>query len=300
MTAVTTAHGITLEYEDSGSRQAPPILLIMGLGGQLTFWPDEFCTGLSERGYRIIRYDNRDIGLSSKITPQRRYSLGKAMLASLLHLQVSAPYTLNDMADDAVGLLDALDLPSVHVVGVSMGGMIGQILANRYPLRVRSLTSIMSTTGNPKLPRPKLKILKRLLTKPPGSSREARIQYIVDTLKLIGSPAYPNEEQRLWDMVARNYDRDYDPGGTARQFLAILASGHRVDMLKAVKAPTLVIHGDADPLLHPNGGRDTVANIPDAKLEIIEGMGHDLPITLVPRLVDLIASHIDKNQRAAA
>ena len=300
MTAVTTAQHITLEYEDTGPRQAPPILLIMGLGGQLTFWPAEFCAELREHGYRIIRYDNRDIGLSSKITPQRRYSLNKAVLASLLHLKVSAPYTLNDMAQDAIGLLDALNLESVHVVGVSMGGMISQILAGRYPSRVRSLTSIMSTTGNPKLPRPKFKYLKRLLTKPPATSREARIQYIVDTLKLIGSPAYPNEEQMLWDLVAFNYDRDYDPPGVARQFLAILASGNRIELLKSIRAPTLVIHGDADPLLHPAGGRDTAANIPGAKLEIIEGMGHDLPIMLVPRLVELIASHIDKTQRTAA
>lgn len=298
--AIVIEQGITLEYEDSGPRHAPPVLLIMGLGCQLTFWPDAFCAGLRARGFRVIRFDNRDIGLSSKTDPTSQHSLVRALLTHLFRGTVAAPYTLDDMAADAVGLLDALEIEQAHVVGVSMGGMIAQLVAARHAGRTRSLTSIMSTSGAPSLPWPSLNALFQLIKPPPGGGREARIQHIAETIKTLGSPVYTYDEGELWRFAAREHDRCYYPEGTSRQLLAILASGSRAELLPRITAPTLVIHGDADPLLPLACGQDTAARIPGAVLAIIEGMGHDLPPPLIPQIVTAVADHCAQVQRLPA
>lgn len=297
MAAIVTEQGVTIEYEDSGPQHAPPVLLIMGLGCQLTFWPEAFCAGLHERGFRVIRYDNRDCGLSSKIDPLSQPGLFPALLTHLLRGAVAAPYTLDDMAADAVALLDALALRQVHVVGVSMGGMIAQLIAAQQAERTLSLTSMMSTSGAHTLPWPSLNTLYQLVKPPPSGGREARIRHIADTLRALNSPAYAYDEDMLWQLAAREHDRCYCPEGTGRQLLAILASGSRTELLPRITAPTLVIHGDADPLLPLACGQDTAARIPGAVLEVIEGMGHDLPPPLVPQMVAAIADHCDQAQR---
>ncbi|MGH8458671.1 MAG: alpha/beta fold hydrolase, partial [Nevskiales bacterium] len=282
------ANGVHLEYETFGNPAHPPILLIMGLGAQLLLWPEEFCRALAEAGHYVIRYDNRDIGLSSKITHAGKPRLMRAAIASTFRLPVRAAYTLDDMARDALGLMDGLGLPRAHIVGASMGGMIAQILAARHSERVGSLTLIMTTSGNPRLPGPSLKIKLRLVKRPPLLDRESLIQYSMETWRLIGSPAYPAEESALRQKVERSYDRGHYPAGLARQTLAIIASGSRVPLLRRIAAPTLVIHGDADPLVPVACGRDLARRIPRVQLEIIKGMGHDMPPVPLQRITRLI------------
>lgn len=284
------ANGLELEYESFGEASAPTILLIMGLGAQLVHWPEDFCRVLVAAGYRVIRFDNRDAGLSSRVAsgPVR---LLRAGIRSRLGLQVEAPYTLDDMAADALGLLDALGIRRAHLVGASMGGMIAQLLAARHGDRVDSLTLIMTTSGHRRLPQVGAALGLRLLRRPEGGDRESQIRHSMRTWRLIGSPAFPTEEALLRQKVERAYDRAHDPRAVARQTLAILASGSRTRVLNRITARTLVIHGDRDPLVPPAAGPDLARRIAGAHLEMIAGMGHDLPPQLVPRLAGLILKH---------
>lgn len=285
------ANGINLEYETFGERGAPPIVLIMGLGGQLLLWPDEFCAALAAGGHYVVRFDNRDVGLSTKLEHPRRPRLIRAALASIVGLPVKAPYTLDDMAQDTVGLMDALELPRAHLVGVSMGGMIAQIAAARHAGRVDSLTLIMTTSGNPRLPGPRLDLRLRLVRRPAGDDRETLIRHSMETWRLIGSPEYPPDETTLRAKVERSYDRSSYRHGLARQTLAIIASGSRVPLLRRIAAPTLILHGEDDPLVPIACAHDLAQHIPGARLEVIQGMGHDLPPALLPEFARMILAH---------
>jgi pimeloyl-ACP methyl ester carboxylesterase len=286
-------NGIEIEYETFGDRGARPLLLIMGLGAQLVLWEEEFCAELVGRGHFVIRYDNRDVGLSTKLEHAGEPNFLEAMQAAAAGRPVQTAYTLDEMADDAAGLLDALELDSAHVAGASMGGMIAQTLALRRAGRVRSLTSIMSTTGNPKLPPAKPEALGALM-QPRVKEREGAIEQAVSLHRMIAGTGFPFDVERARRMAARSYDRSFYPVGVARQIAAIMASGNRVPALASVKAPTLVIHGDADPLVPIEGGRDTAQAIPGAELLVIEGMGHEMPPPVWPRIIDAIAGHTEK------
>jgi pimeloyl-ACP methyl ester carboxylesterase len=292
------ANGINLEYEAFGDRGAPPLVLIMGLGGQLLLWPEEFCRALADAGHYVVRFDNRDIGLSTKLEQPRRPKLLGAAIAARLGLKVRAPYTLDDMAHDTVGLLDALQLERAHVVGASMGGMIAQIVAAKFPRRVDSLTLFMSTSGNPRLPGPRLELQLRLVRRPPAEDRETLIRHSMQTWRLIGSPQYPPDEDILRAKVERSYDRSSYRHGLARQTLAIIASGSRVPLLRRIEAPTLVIHGAEDPLVPVAAGHDLARHISGARLSIIPGMGHDLPAPLLPTFSRLILQHAREAEHA--
>lgn len=298
-TAQTTANGISITYEDKGPRDAPAILLVMGLGGQLTLWPDEFVDALNAHGFRTIRYDNRDVGLSTRFEAAGVPNLKWMFVKSMLRLPVRPAYTLADMAADGIALLDHLGIAKAHIVGASMGGMISQHIAARYPDRVLSLTSIMSTTGNPKLPRANKEAMAVLANRPMSGEPEDMIAYSVRAARVIGSPAYPAEEERLQRRVRGDFERGWYPQGVARQMAAIVADGDRRTMLKTITAPTLVIHGEADPLVPLAGGKDTAENIPGARLMTIPGMGHDLPLALVDTLADAVAGHARELAAAA-
>ncbi|PZQ23940.1 MAG: alpha/beta hydrolase [Sphingopyxis macrogoltabida] len=291
--AKSTANGIEITYEDKGPRDAPVILLVMGLGGQLTLWPDEFVDALNARGFRTIRYDNRDVGLSTRFDAAGVPNLKWMFVKTILRLPVRPTYSLADMAADGMALLDVLGVGRAHIVGVSMGGMIAQHIAARYPERVLSLTSVMSTTGNPRLPRARKEAMQALANRPMSGDAEAMIAYSVRAARIIGSPGYPAEEERLQRRVRGDYERGWYPQGVARQMAAIVADGDRRPMLKAITAPTLVIHGEDDPLVPLAGGRDTADNIAGARLFTIPGMGHDLPLALVDTMAGAIADHID-------
>lgn len=290
-TQQTTANGISITFEDKGPRDAPVILLVMGLGGQLTLWPDEFVDALNAHGFRTIRYDNRDVGLSTRFDGAGVPNLKWMFVKMMLRLPVRPAYRLADMAADGVALLDHLGIDRAHVVGVSMGGMISQHIAARYPERVISLTSIMSSSGNPKLPRADKEAMAVLANRPMSGDPEDMIAYSVRAARVIGSPAYPSEEERLQRGVRSDFERGWYPQGVARQMAAIVADGDRRAMLKTITAPTLVVHGEADPLVPLAAGRDTAANIPGARLMTIPGMGHDLPLALVDTLADAVAAH---------
>ncbi|MDP1612983.1 MAG: alpha/beta hydrolase [Sulfuritalea sp.] len=287
-----------IEYESLGDDTHPAIVLIMGLGMQLVDWPDEFCAALVARGYRVIRFDNRDCGLSGRFPARKRPRLLLAMTAAALGLPVRAPYTLDDMAADVVGLLDRLGIRAAHIVGASMGGMIAQVLAAKYPQRVLSLTSIMSTSGNRKLSKPSKAAGKTLLTRPTDPlDPESVIEHLVHSFGVIGSPGYPSTREELRARIGRSVRRAYYPAGVARQLLAVIAAGDRRKLLRTITAPTLVIHGAADPLVPLAAGRDTAQHIPGAQLQVIDGMGHDFPAALLPRLATAIAEHCDRNGR---
>jgi pimeloyl-ACP methyl ester carboxylesterase len=292
------SNGINLEYETFGDRGAPPIVLIMGLGAQLVLWPDELCGALADAGHYVVRFDNRDVGLSTKLETPRRVRLVRAALASRLGFKVRAPYTLDDMAHDTVGLLDALELRRAHVVGASMGGMIAQIVAARHPQRVDSLTLIMSTSGNPRLPQARLDLQLRLVRRPLAGDRETLIRHSMDLWRAIGSPQFPAGDEVLRAKVERSYDRSSYRHGLARQTLAIIASGSRVPLLRRITAPTLVIHGAEDPLVPVAAGHDLAQHIPGARLSIIPGMGHDLPAPLLPTFSRLIVQHAKEAEHA--
>jgi len=246
---------------------------------------------LLRHGFRVIRFDNRDAGLSQGFDELGKPNLAVAGLRHLLHLQVHAPYTLADMAADTVGLMDALRLPRVHLVGASMGGMIAQHVAARHPGRVASLGLIMSTSGARHLPQPGWEIRGLLMQRPDGSDADAVVAHLERLLRKIGSPAYPPDPVRLRERLRASVARAWRPAGTARQLAAVVADGDRSALLRLITAPTLVIHGEADPLVPIGAGRDTAANIPGATFRPIPGMGHDLPEALVPRLVDEIVAH---------
>lgn len=296
----TAANGIRITYEDKGPRDAPVILLVMGLGGQLTLWPDEFVDALNAHGFRTIRYDNRDVGLSTRFDAAGVPNLKWMFVKAAIGLPVRPAYTLADMAADGMALLDHLGIARAHIVGASMGGMISQHIAARYPDRVLSLTSIMSTTGNRRLPRANKEAMQVLANRPMSGDKEDMIAYSVRAARVIGSPGYPATEERLQRRVRADFDRGWYPQGVARQMAAIVADGDRRTMLKDIKAPTLVIHGEADPLVPIAGGRDTAENIAGARLLTIPGMGHDLPLALVDTLADAIAEHVKTTAVVAA
>lgn len=292
------ANGIELEYDTFGDAGGRPLFLVMGLGAQMIFWEEGFCEALAERGHYVVRFDNRDVGLSTKLGNAGVPNIMKLMMQQQMGMPVHAPYTLDDMAEDTAGLIDALGLESAHVCGASMGGMIAQTLAFRRPERVRSLISIMSSTGDPSLPPPRPEALAVLMT-PPPAGRAENIEFGIKVWRTIGSPGFPFEENRVRSLVERSYDRGIDPAGVARQLAAILAHESRRRALRQVTAPTLVIHGTDDPLVPVECGRDTAASAPGAELLLIEGMGHDLPRAVWPRLVDAIAQHTEKAERGA-
>jgi pimeloyl-ACP methyl ester carboxylesterase len=286
--------GLTLCYERFGNESDPPMLLIMGLGTQMIGWPDEFCAQLAERGFHVIRFDNRDIGRSSRIAgapPTPRQLLTRKIDPVL--------YRLGDMAADAAGLLHELNLAPAHVVGASMGGMIAQTLAAQHPDDTRSLVSIMSNTGNRWKGQPAFGIYRYLLRKAPDD-REGYIAYTTKVFEAIGSRGLPFDKDRVRDMVARSYDRGHDPAGPGRQLGAIIASGDRTAELRTIRAPTLVIHGSKDRMVARSGGLATAQAIPGALLMIVEGMGHDLPEAAWPQLVPAIAEHALAADRSAS
>jgi pimeloyl-ACP methyl ester carboxylesterase len=282
---VAVGRGISLAYEEIGDADGEPLLLVAGLGQQLHSWPDAFCEELAGRGYRVVRFDNRDIGRSTHedFRPPK-------LAAMLLGRFPAGQYDLGDLAEDTVGLLDALDIESTHIVGVSMGGMISQTVAARHPDRVRTLTSIMSTTGSRWIGRPALSTL-RLMGAAPPRAREEAIERALTMFRQIGSHGFPFDEEVVRERAGRGWDRDPSSAGTGRQLGAILRSGDRTPSLRSVTAPTLVIHGDRDRMVHPTGGAATVRAITGARLETIPGMGHDLPKGAWPRLIDLIDNH---------
>ena len=280
------ANGIELEWEEFGEPDAPPLLLIMGLGAQMIAWDEEFCRLLAARGFRVIRFDNRDAGLSTRIEGRR-----PNLLAALTGDFSSAAYRLDDMADDAAGLLDALGIEAADVVGASMGGMIAQTLAIRHPHKVKTLTSIMSTTGAPDVGQPSPDAITLLVTRPPAD-RERAIEYGVLISRVLSSPGFPFDEERARERATRSYDRGFYPISVGRQLLAVLASGDRTPALRSRRVPTLVIHGDGDPLVTKSGGEATAAAVPGARLLMIPGMGHDLPRSLWETIVAAISEHI--------
>ncbi len=284
------ANNIEIVYDTFGDSSASPLLLIMGLSSQMIFWDEAFCQELATRGYWVIRFDNRDVGLSTKFDEAGVPDLMQLMMKVQQGEAIEAPYTLLDMAADAIGLLDALEIDTAHIVGASMGGMIAQTIAINYPERIRTLTSIMSSTNHPDLPQPEPDALAVLITQPP-SDREEYIEYSVKTWALLNGPQFPLDEKLIRERSARAYDRCYNPAGSGRQLAAILASGTRREKLQGVKAPSLIIHGDTDPLVPLDGGKDTAKSIPGAEMLIIEGMGHSIPAEVAPKIIDAITRH---------
>jgi pimeloyl-ACP methyl ester carboxylesterase len=277
--------GVTLCYEAFGEPDDTPILLIMGLATQMIAWHEDFCEALAERGFYVVRFDNRDIGRSTHF--DFRPPTLKQMLTRRLGPE---QYTLSDMAEDADVLLRELDLAPAHVVGASMGGMIGQMLAAEHPEVVRSLTSIMSTTGSRRHGQPALSVYRYLL-RPPPRDRDGYIQRSAEVFGLVGSTGFDRDEQNIRERAARSFDRGFDVRAGGRQLGAIVASGDRTNALKRIKAPTLVIHGTVDKMVRPSGGRATAKAIPGARLLMIEGMGHDLPRGAWPQIIDAVSEH---------
>ncbi|SDH40405.1 Pimeloyl-ACP methyl ester carboxylesterase [Sinosporangium album] len=286
-------NGVEIAYESFGSQEGRPLLLIMGLGSQLIHWDEDFCGSLVDLGHYVVRFDNRDAGESTHF-----HEAGMPDLAAALGGQVDAAYLLTDMAADVIGLLDALDLANVHLVGVSMGGMIAQTIAVAAPERVRSLTSIMSTPA-PHIGAPTPEALGALLS-PPVGNREAAIERALQAWSLMGSKGYPMDVERIARVTGLAYDRAYDPAGTARQLMAVLASGDRSEGLRGLDVPALVIHGEDDLLIQLPGGVATAEAIPGAKLLTFPGMGHDLPRDLWPVITDAIAGLTALAEREAA
>jgi pimeloyl-ACP methyl ester carboxylesterase len=281
-----TANGIQIEYDTFGDSSSPALLLVMGGGSQMIFWEVGFCELLAKRGHFVIRFDNRDVGLSTKFEETGVPD----MMAAMEGKPVCPAYSLDDMADDAAGLLDALGIEKAHICGASMGGMIAQVISYRHPERVLSLTSIMSSTGNPELPQIKPDVM-AVVMKPVPEGREAYIDHSVNMLRTLWSPGFPFDEERMRKIVAQSHDRSYYPQGMTRQIAAVIAHGDRRSSLASIKVPTLVIHGADDPLISAEGGKETARVIPGAKLLIINGMGHDMPEGAWPEIVDAISNH---------
>ena len=286
------ANNIDIYYEENGPADGPVILLVMGLGAQMIAWPDEFIHGLVSKGYRVIHYDNRDVGLSQRMEGAKTPHLVWTMFKARIGLPVRVPYTLSDMAADGIGLLDALGIDKAHVVGASMGGMIVQLMAANHPERTLSMTSIMSSSGKAGLPGARPDIQRQFMVKrPPDASREEAVAFGAALVSAFSFPDPARPENAHAEMTAKAFDRGYYPVGTRRQLLAIIADGSRVERLKAIKVPTLVVHGGADPLVPKEGSEDIARHIPGARLEIIDEMAHDLPPSQVGRILDLIAGH---------
>ncbi len=284
------ANNITIEYEEHGRRHDPAMIMIMGLGSQLIAWPEEFIRGLAERGFRVICFDNRDVGLSTKIEgPGKKPNIAKIFFLTWLGIKPRVPYTLDDMALDTVGLMEALDIERAHIVGVSMGGMIAQILGAKHKERVKSLTLMITSSGNPRLPAPRPEVMKKFMRTPKSMDKEEWFKYNLELFATIGSPGLDRE--KLAAEVRERIERCLCPEGTLRQLAAIMHSGSRVKLLKQIELPTLVISGSEDPLLPYQCGQDIATHIPGSRFELIEGMGHDIPEKQIPRLVELIAGH---------
>lgn len=283
---------VSLTYETQGDPANPAILLIMGLGMQLTSWPEIFCQGLVDQGFYVVRFDNRDAGLSTKMVHLGKPNLLIAYIKSILHLPVSAGYKLDDMAGDAIAVLDAAKVRKAHIVGASMGGMIAQIVAGKYPERTLSLTSIMSTSGRRGLPGPTPEARRAIMSRPAEpNDLESVIRHLSNTFRIIGSPAFPTPDAVLRERIMTSIKRSVNPAGVLRQLAAIGASGDRVDLLKGLRTRTLVIHGTSDPLVPVGAGRDVASLVPGAVLREIEGMGHDFPPELNGHLLGMIGAH---------
>lgn len=285
------ANGVDIEVDIQGPEDGEPLLLIMGLGMQLIGWPDELVQMLVQRGFRVIRHDNRDVGLSQGFD---RLGVPNVVVASLRHrlrLRVHAPYQIADMAADALGVLDALGIEHAHVCGASMGGMIAQHLAAKHPRRVKSLTLIMTTSGARHLRQAHPRVLRVLMSRPQRQDPQAYQAHMAHVLSVIGSPAYPPDPQRLKQRLHASFSRAYRPAGTARQLVAVAADGDRSPLLHRIVAPTRVIHGEVDPLVPVPAAHDLVQKIANAVADIVPGMGHDLPLPLLPRIVEGIAQN---------
>ena len=288
-------NGIDIEYESIGRDGDPVILLIMGFSGPLTFWPDSFCQGLATKGFRVIRFDNRDIGRSTHLAQFGAPDLSAMMAKRLAGGYPVAPYSLDDMAADAAGLIAALGIDRAHVVGASMGGMIAQLVAISHPARVKSLVSIMSTTGRPDLPQGKAEAFAAIMAPPASAGREDRIARGIEVWRVIGSPGFRASDAELRAIVERSVDyAPYDPAGIARQMAAIVSAPPRNERLKSVKIPALVIHGADDPLVPVSGGEDTAKSTPGAELLVVPGMGHDFPEALMPVYLKAIGDFVAK------
>lgn len=292
------ANGITINYEDRGPADGKPLLLVNGYTSTMMSWPEALMDGLKARGFRVIRYDNRDVGKSEKL--KGIPAIADVVQALKTGTKADIPYQLSDMAADGMGLLDALGIKRAHIMGISMGGMIVQSMAINHPEKIISATSIMSTTGNPDLPKATDEAMAALQERPVSTDREAVLRHNMKGRRVYQSPAYPMSDEALYQKCATEYDHMYYPEGAARQYAAIVADGSRVDRLKNVRLPFLVIHGKADPLVTVEGGIDTAKHVAGAKLELIDGMGHDLPVELCPRYVELIADLADSAERQAA
>jgi pimeloyl-ACP methyl ester carboxylesterase len=290
------SNGITLHYESFGRESDPPLVLIMGLAVQMILWHEEFCEMLADKGFRVIRFDNRDVGLSTHLSHLGKPNIAMEYVKFLMKAKIYSPYSLDDMAADTAGLIGALNLPRAHIVGASMGGMIAQNLAASLPQQIASLTSIMSTTGRRSLPGASWRTTKAILT--PAAKRgdtEGAIKRMMHVVRTIASRTYPIDEKRLRDICERHVLRSNDPDGGARQLLAIAAADDRTRIVRQIKVPTLVIHGSEDELIRPAAGYETAHTIREAggnaRMLEIEGMGHDFPLPLWQRLVDEIAGH---------
>ena len=286
------ANGLELAYEQFGDDADPALILIMGLGMQLTGWPDAFCRALAYRGLRVIRFDNRDIGLSTKLRSAMTYDTPrKAFFKAMFGRAIRAPYTLDDMADDVIGLMDGLKIDSGHIVGASMGGMVAQLVTARHPDRVLTLTSIMSSSGAKTLPRARLAVLLRLTRAPRSNKPKVVAEHMARTMRVLGSrdPAFERSHADWVSEIRRSVERSYYPPGTTRQTLAVMAAPSRADLLGGIEQPVLVIHGRADPLLPVKHGRETARALALVHYEEIRGMGHDLPPRVLPRIVQWIS-----------
>jgi len=287
------ANGIDVEYEVTGPSAGPPLLIISGYASQMTSWPDEFHEALSAKGIRVVRFDNRDIGLGHKfdgIVPDIR-AVAQAVAEGR---KPDIPYTLDDMADDAAALLSALGIASAHIAGSSMGGMIAQRVAIRHQKKTRSLISLMSTTGDPSLPRSDPKAQQALMSKPPAQDKQSVVDHAVKTRLVIGSPGFSEDQDKVCARFAANFDRSYYPEGPIRQWAAVIAARSATEQLKQLRCPALVLHGDADILIHPDAGRHTAACIPGAELKIIAGWGHNMPPAAVPAITGPILDFISR------
>ncbi len=285
------ANGLTIAYETAGDPRNPTILLVMGLGAQLTLWPDAFVEALAASGLHVVRYDNRDVGLSSDFDSFGAVDMGEVMMKAIAGKPLSPPYTVSDMAADGIGLLDALGIEGAHVAGLSMGGMIVPHMAVEHADRVRSMTVIMSSSGRRGLPPGKPEAVKMLMTRPMSDDRAEILRHSMALRRAIAGPAYPEKEEVLRAVVERQVDRRYYPQGVSRQYYAVLADGDRTSLLKSVKVPTLVIHGSDDPLLPVECGRDVAASVPGAVMHEEPGMGHEIPAALCQSLAAKIAAH---------
>lgn len=299
MTRIMTKQGVELAYETMGDIDAPAVILIMGLGAQMHVWPTSLCYRLVNAGYRVIRFDNRDTGRSTNFNEHGNPSLIRVWLGRRFNRKPRVPYTLKDMSTDVLHLMDELQLDSAHLIGASMGGMIAQILAAKKRKRVRSLTSIMSSATAPRIPVNQLQVLLQLARRPAANNREAEnreehIRYITRMNRIIGSPGFPMSDEELLRLAETSWERTSSPLGFKRQLVAITHAGDRRRFLQKIRTRTLVIHGADDPLIPVNLGIETASLIPNAKLKVVLGMGHDFPEALVPKLSKMVIKHLDK------